>query len=86
MTLVSQALARYATGNPALFTAVPGMDCPSHDLIPFGGAWTTDLDQLMVLCASDPDCQGFNTAGYLKNTTVPLRPSPATTFYRKIAA
>ena len=46
-------------------------------------AWTWDVAQLSILCDAEPTCAGFNSQGYLKNTTSGLHPTAGITFYAK---
>jgi hypothetical protein len=60
-----QMMQLYATGSG-------NYDTFSHtDVIGFNMSecWTRDVDQLMILCDMDVNCQGFNSAGVLKNIT-----------------
>ena len=54
----------------------------AHSHCPCLQAWSTDVDQLKLLCDANSACVGFNSNGFLKsslNTTA----SPGTVFYIK---
>jgi hypothetical protein len=65
------------------FTEVPGMSMPVTEMIT--ATWTLDVGTLMVLCNSDPACQGFTTEGALLRSTVPDKrvPTPGVSLYVK---
>ena len=71
---------KYATASSAVrgrFTELKGTDYPGNNIIEKGAAWTSDVDQLMLLCDANPSCKGFNSNGYLKNSTSTKVSSPA---------
>lgn len=62
--ILQQLLQKYATPQTN-YIKMPQTDAPLNDLIQ---TWTRDIAQLQILCNIDPNCQGFNTNGYLKSS------------------
>ena len=90
-----EALARvdsYLSSTSALkdYQVLGDQDAPGNDLLvawpdqtPYN-TWTQDVLQLAWLCSVDNECLGFNSNGYLKNSTDVIMPAPGCTLYVKI--
>eukprot|EP00054_Salpingoeca_dolichothecata_P008009 m.45743 g.45743 ORF g.45743 m.45743 type:complete len:799 (+) comp17449_c0_seq1:3-2399(+) len=74
----SSLLQKYASSS-SQYTVKDGIDYPGNDIT---RAWTKDLAQLKILCDAYESCVGFNSNGYLKNSTSSPVSSPSV-FYLK---
>jgi alpha-N-acetylglucosaminidase len=79
---IAQELKANMTGNLTQFTAHVGFGGgnPSGQYQPM---WTRAPEQLAKLCDLDPDCEGFDTNGFLRTNIVGLMPTGGVTTYVK---
>eukprot|EP00118_Oscarella_pearsei_P005009 m.22289 g.22289 ORF g.22289 m.22289 type:complete len:807 (+) comp28318_c0_seq2:22-2442(+) len=66
------------------YAAFQDTDSPGHDLLLGKQLWTRDIEQLKLLCDHDHLCAGFNSNGFLKNSTDARKNSPETVLYVKV--
>eukprot|EP01116_Phalansterium_solitarium_P014753 TRINITY_DN3255_c0_g1_i3.p1 TRINITY_DN3255_c0_g1~~TRINITY_DN3255_c0_g1_i3.p1 ORF type:complete len:411 (-),score=159.42 TRINITY_DN3255_c0_g1_i3:79-1311(-) len=62
------AFAQKYTGNPANYQVLTNTDIEGS-YVDIAQAWHVDTGVLTWLCDLDPSCVGFNTNGYIKNST-----------------
>jgi alpha-N-acetylglucosaminidase len=71
------------TGDVSTYTphvgSLGGSPCGTYQPM-----WTTRPEQLVVLCDLDPECQGFDTNGFLRKEIMGFMPQPGTTTFTKI--
>ena len=76
---------RYLTNSTFVaehFVITQNSDLPGHNLFGAGvAAWNKLPGQVAWLCLVNPTCVGFNSDGYLKNSTGPLVASAGTVFF-----
>ena len=66
------------------FSVVQNMDIPGNDLFGVGkGPWSRLLAQVAWICEVNPTCVGFNSNGWVKNSTSVKTSSPGTVLYLK---
>jgi len=81
IVIANSLLFKYANSDSiaSTYTVQANTDAPGNDLIQ---AWTTDIEQLKILCYLDPECLGFNSNGYLKFAVNQTVSSPATLYVK----
>lgn len=76
---------KYANLSSYNYKTVVNQDIPGKDLFGEGQKpWTQDVGQLRFLCNVNPMCVGYNSEGFLKNSTTGIQPSVGVTLYLKV--
>lgn len=84
VAMTKSLIQKYTNSSLSMYTTKSNVDIPQSNLFgPNSGPWTRHIGEVAYLCSINPTCVGFNSNGWMKNSTSNMITSQGTTVYLK---